>query len=166
MRRIRPEKGMFNDAGRMGPRTSPIRPLQGFTQIGVALLVAMITMALTFALVIGFMELATTDIRIAENQLRFTQSMCAADAGIEEALAQMQEKWKWNPPNQPVQFCDDPPAYYTVEVARVSGSFADVSALGECRGVRARVSAKVRLFPERQEIVIVSWTDRETLSGP
>ena len=130
------------------------------------MLVAMITMALAFALVIGFMELATTDSRIAENQLAFTQSMCAADAGIEEALARLQENWHWNPPNQPVQFSDDPAASYTVDVARISGVFADVSALGECRGVRTRVSAKVRCFQIRREIVIVSWTDRETLAGP
>lgn len=134
---------------------------------GVALLVAIITLSLAFALVIGFMELVTTDIRIAENQLGFTQSMWAADAGIEYALAGLQRHWSnWKPPKNAIKFSDDPPASYTIELRRTGPSFADVSSLGECRGIRTRVRAKVRRFQTRHEITIASWTDREVLASP
>ncbi len=136
-------------------------------QTGIALLVAIITLALAFALVIGFMELATTDVRIAENQLGFTQSMWAADAGIEYALAGLQRHWAtWKPPKKAVKFSDDPAASYTIELRRIGPSFADVSSLGECRGIRTRVRAKVRRFQTRHEITIASWTDREVLASP
>jgi hypothetical protein len=133
---------------------------------GVALLIAMLTMAIAFALVIGFMELATTDITIAENQLSFVQATCAADAGIEDAIARLEANWGWSPPTTPVVISTDPPASYTLNLVRVAPQFADVSALGECRGVRARVSAKLRRFATRREMSVFSWTDRETLASP
>lgn len=63
---------------------------------GAILLMTVFIIALGAALIIGFLQVSTTDLQIVRNTQYSTRALYIADAGIEDALYELDQSSLWN----------------------------------------------------------------------
>ncbi len=104
---------------------------------GSVLLVVVLLVALLAAVVMGHLQINTEEIRLVQNHVGGTEAIALAEAGLNDALAQLRRDPAWR-----AGYADKPFAggSYTVVI---DGSTVTATAL-TARGFVARVQAEIR----------------------
>ncbi|MFH1504240.1 MAG: hypothetical protein ABIH08_02455 [Candidatus Omnitrophota bacterium] len=121
---------------------------------GVILIVTAFLIAIFAVLIIGFLEVITTDKMISQNQLGDLKSMYIADAGIEAAIYELQNGGDGVLFRREFPDTADDNTYYTVTVAATHGDkLLTVNSLGEYGDSQRTVQAKVMLIGSGARVV-------------
>jgi hypothetical protein len=107
---------------------------------GSALLITVFTVALLATLVAGILQITTEEIQLMQNQVYATQAFEIAEAGLNDAMAQLRSNRLWN-----AGFADKPFAggSYTVDVNNADIPALTITASGtNARGYIARLTAQ------------------------
>jgi len=108
---------------------------------GVVLIMVVFVVALLGAIVTGMVQMNTEDIQVMQNHVRAAEALAVAEAGLNDALAQLRAQAGWD-----AGFADKAFAGGTYTVT-VDGS--QVTAVGtSARGFVARVEAAVTVAPD------------------
>lgn len=63
---------------------------------GTALIVTVFIVALLAAIVTGMLQINTEEVRIMQNHIRAAEALAVAEAGLEDAFAQLRTNSNWN----------------------------------------------------------------------
>ena len=108
---------------------------------GVALLIVVFVIALLAAVAIGMLQLNTEDIQLVQNQINAAQAIATAEAGLNDAFAQIRADSSWTTGFTGKSF----PGYGTYDV-NVTGTLPNrtvTSTATSAQGFVARVGADV-----------------------
>lgn len=112
---------------------------------GAVLLIAAFIILLSSILVIGFLEVATTDIEISRNQKNDCIATYIADAGVEVAIYDLLNGGDGNIARTEFPDTADNNTYYTVTQTDQSGAVYTVQSLGEYRSFQRTIEARIRI---------------------
>lgn len=104
---------------------------------GSALLMTVFVVALLSGLVIGMLQLNVEEIRIMYNQIGAAGALAVAEAGLNDALAQLRTDPDWNAGFSDKSFCQ---GSYTVTVNGSRVTSVGTSSAGYTARVEARVT--------------------------
>ena len=104
------------------------------------MLIAIFTIALLSAVVIGMLEMNTEELQLMRNQIYSVYAIATAEAGLNHAFAEIRDVDTWN-----AGFADEPfnGGLYTVNVADSLPNLTVTSTGTSSQGFVARVEAKV-----------------------
>jgi type II secretory pathway component PulK len=108
---------------------------------GLALVMVVFITALLAATVVGHLQIATEEIQVMQNQIGAAQALATAEAGLNDALAQLRADVAWES-----GYVDKPfnGGSYSVTVA---GGTITATGTSE-RGFAARVTAEITVAPD------------------
>lgn len=112
---------------------------------GAVLLIAVFIIALSSILVIGFLEVAATDIEIARNHKSDVIVTYIADAGIEAAIYDLLNSGDGNIARTEFPDTSDDDTYYTVIQINKSGNVYTVESTGEFGDFQKIIEAEIRV---------------------
>ena len=112
---------------------------------GAVLLISAFIILLSSVLVIGFLEVATTDIEIARNQKSDCITTYIADAGVEQVIYDLLNGGDGNIARTEFPDTLDDNTYYTVTQTDKSGNVYTVESTGEFGDFQRIIEAKVRI---------------------
>lgn len=112
---------------------------------GAVLLIAVFIIALSSILVIGFLEVAATDIEIARNHKSDVIVTYIADAGIEAAIYDLLNSGDGNIARTEFPDTSDDDTYYTVTQTNKSGNVYTVESTGEFGDFQKIIEAEIRV---------------------
>lgn len=125
-----------------------------FNNRGVALLYALLVMLVLLTLGLTMLQTGTIEATIANNQVRRTQAMYAAEAGLETALIELKsDSYAYNPTSysRNVDFQKVQPGNlqtsYQVSVASKGGSIYEITAIGKAGKAKYTQKAQVEIIP-------------------
>src|SRR4030042_2502762 len=110
---------------------------------GSVLLIAVFAIALMSVLTIGIVEMHSEEIQLMQNQVNAAQALVVAEAGLNDAFAQIRASSSWTPDGSYVD--KSFPGYGTYTVT-YEGSLPDPNIISEgttSLGFRARVKADI-----------------------
>jgi len=107
---------------------------------GSALLITIFVVALLSAITIGILQLNTEEIQLMRNQIRAAEALTTAEAGLNDAFAELRADSSWT-----TGFADEPfnDGSYTVTVTGTLPNLAITSTGTSSQGFVARVEADV-----------------------
>lgn len=120
---------------------------------GVALLIVIFVIALLAAVAMGMLELNTEDIQLVQNQINAAQAIAIAEAGLNDAFAQIWSSSSWTPDASYTN--KSFPGYGTYTVT-YEGSLPDPNIISEgttAQGFVARVKAEITVGTTKPYIV-------------
>ena len=111
-----------------------------FRHRGSVLLIAIFVIALLATLVMGMLQLSTEEIKLAHNQINAAHALATAEAGLNDAFAELRAD-----PNWIIGFTDEPfnDGSYTVTVKGTLPNLTITSTGTSSQGFVARVEADV-----------------------
>lgn len=112
---------------------------------GAVLLIAVLIILLSAVLVIGFLEVAATDLEIAHNQKSNCIATYIADAGIEAAIYDLLNSGDGNITRTEFPDTAADNTYYTVAQTDKSGNIYTVESTGELEGFQRVIQARIRV---------------------
>jgi len=68
----------------------------GFKNNGSAMIVTVFAVAMLAVLTIGILQISTEDVQIVRNQIYAAQALATAEAGLNDAFAQLRSNPNWN----------------------------------------------------------------------
>jgi Tfp pilus assembly protein PilX len=114
---------------------------ESFRKRGVVLIMVVFVVALLGAIVTGMLQIHTEDIQVMRNHIRATEALAVAEAGLNDALAQLRVQAGWDVGYENKSFAG---GTYTVSVEG-----AHVTSVGtSAQGFVARVEADVTVASE------------------
>lgn len=121
---------------------------------GSVLLIAIFVIGLLSAVVIGMLQVNTEELQIMRNQVRSTKALAIAEAGLNDALAQMRGDARWSDGFTDKSFGS---GTYSVSISTYSGAGTSdvtiVSTATSSHGFVGRVAADVTLSGSAPHIV-------------
>jgi len=111
---------------------------------GSALLLVVFIAALLAVLVAGMLQMATEEIQLMRNQIYAAEAMATAEAGLNDAFAEIRADDEWD------EGFDDEPFNGGTYTVTVSGSLPDLTVESEStssQGYVARVEADITVGP-------------------
>lgn len=106
-------------------------------QNGSVLLVTVFIVALLSAVVMGMLQVNVEEIQIMHNQIRAAEALAIAEAGLNDALAELRDDSDWDDGFSDKSFSG---GAYTVRVRRSRITSVGTSATGYIAQVQARVT--------------------------
>ena len=131
-------------------RTSRLSTIHPRWKSGSVLLVVVLLVALLAAVVMGHLQVNTEEIQLMQNHVGGAEALAIAEAGLNDALAQLRQDPRWR-----AGYADKPfgSGFYTVVV---DGS-AVTSTAATSRGFVAKIQAEVtRGTGDSSSLVVVS----------
>ncbi|MFH1847568.1 MAG: hypothetical protein ABH869_08475 [Candidatus Omnitrophota bacterium] len=119
---------------------------------GAVLLIAVFIILLASILIIGFLEVAATDIEILRNHKNDVITMYIADAGIEAAIYDLLNGGDGNISRTEFPDTDDDNKFYTVTQTDKSGNVYTVESLGEYGDFQKTVEGRIRVTGNSAEL--------------
>jgi Tfp pilus assembly protein PilX len=107
---------------------------------GVVLLMAVFVVALLAAIVVGMLQINTEEIQIMQNHIRGAEARAVAEAGLNDALAQLRADATWDK-----GFAEKPFDGGTYTVTRDEAKVTSLGTTSE--GFTARIEADVTVKP-------------------
>jgi hypothetical protein len=115
-------------------------------QSGSALLITVFTVALLATLVAGMLQITTEQAQLAQNQVYAAEAFAIADAGLNDAMAQLRANRDWNAGFMAKSFAG---GNYTVAVNNANIPNLIIIASGtNAQGYIARITAKATVGNE------------------
>ena len=110
------------------------------TRSGSVMLIAIFVIALLSALVVGMLRINTEEIQLMQNQINSSEALAIAEAGLNDAFAQLRvnKDWKTGYTNKPFGLHK-----YTVNVSGKSPKLTIESTGTSAKGFVAKVTAEV-----------------------
>jgi Tfp pilus assembly protein PilX len=113
---------------------------------GSALLVTVFTVALLATLVAGMLQIAGEETQLAQNQVSAAQASAIAEAGLNDAMAQLRAHREWNTGFSAKSFAG---GSYTVDVNNTDIPTLVISACGTTsQGYMAKITAQATIGSE------------------
>ena len=112
---------------------------------GAVLLIAVFIIALSSILVIGFLEVATTDVEISRNQKSNCIATYIADAGVEAAIDDLLNGGDANITRTEFPDTADDDTYYTVSQTNKIGNVYTIESTGEFGSFQRVIEAIIRI---------------------
>ena len=117
---------------------------------GSVMLIAIFTIALLSAIVIGMLEMNTEELQLMRNQIHSVYAIAVAEAGLNDAFAEIRNDDTWT-----AGFTNEPfnGGSYTVTVADSLPNLAVTSTGTSSEGFVARVEAEITVGPSSPYII-------------
>jgi len=116
---------------------------------GSVLLVVVFAVALLTVLVTGMLQMNTEELMLMQNQVNSAKALAIANAGLNDAFAELRNDSSWNSGFTDKSFSD---GSYTVTVTGVSPSLT-VESTAVIDGFTARVAAELTISPNSPHIL-------------
>ncbi len=107
---------------------------------GSAFLITIFMIALMSAVVMGMLQMSTEELQIVHNQVFLAQAVATAEAGLNDAFAELRDDSSWTDGFTNKSFEDDT---YTVSVSGTLPNLTIISAATTAEGYQARVEADI-----------------------
>ncbi len=121
-----------------------------FENNGSALMVTVFAVAMLAVLTIGILQINTEELQIARNQINAAQALATAEAGLNDAFAQLRTDPNWTSGFANKTFLDNS---YTVTVAGAFPTFTVTSTGATSEGYTARMGADVTIGTQEPYVV-------------
>jgi Tfp pilus assembly protein PilX len=113
---------------------------------GSALILTLLILMVMSILIVGGLELLTTDLRITDNHLHDIQATYIADAGIEDAIYQLSQDASWSTGFTDQEFPSGSGNLYTVTVLDNSYPLVTIKSTSTVSGVQCNIEAQVEIY--------------------
>lgn len=116
---------------------------------GVVLITVVFVVALLAAIVTGMLQMNTEDIQVAQNHARAAEALAVAEAGLNDAFAQLRADPAWNAGYEDKAFAG---GTYTVQVDGTNVTSRGISTQGFVARIAVTVEVSVEGPPHRIDI--------------
>jgi Tfp pilus assembly protein PilX len=121
-----------------------------FENSGSALMVTVFAVAVMAVLTIGILQINTEELQIARNQIYAAQAMATAEAGLNDAFAQLRTDPNWMSGFANKALVD---STYTVTVAGTFPTYTVTSTGFTAQGYTARMSTEIAMGTQEPYVV-------------